>query len=152
MPKVMQIQINADKTITLDIELARFVKAEITRALGRFESQLTRVEVHLSDVNSHKPGMHDKRCQIEARPAGRKPVLVNTETATVEEAVQGAANKMKRLLMSAFGRLEASVPRLSAGRLRPNFSCALGREFSHDCQDHENRQQDHCTFQRFFMG
>ena len=104
MPKVMQIQINTDKTITLDIELARFVKAEITRALGRFENELTRVEVHLSDVNSHKPGLHDKRCQIEARPAGRKPVSVNTETATVEEAVQGAANKMKRLLMSAFGR------------------------------------------------
>jgi hypothetical protein len=80
MPKVMQIQINTDKTITLDIELARFVKAEITRALGRFESQVTRVEVHLSDVNSHKPGLHDKRCQIEARPAGRKPVSVNIET------------------------------------------------------------------------
>jgi hypothetical protein len=107
MPKVMQIQINADKTITLDIELARFVKAEITRALGRFESQLTRVEVHLSDVNSHKPGLHDKRCQIEARPTGRKPVSVNTQTATVEEAVQGAANKMKRLLMSAFGRTQS---------------------------------------------
>jgi hypothetical protein len=104
MPKVMKIQINTDKKITLDIELARFVKAEITRALGRFESQLTRLEVHLSDVNSHKPGLHDKRCQIEARPAGRKPVSVDIESATVEEAVQGAANKMKRLLESAFGR------------------------------------------------
>ena len=104
MPKVMQIQINTDKTITMDISLARFVKAEITRALGRFESQLTRVEVHLSDVNSHKPGPYDKRCQIEARPAGRKPVSVSIEAETVAEAVEGAANKMKRLLMSAFGR------------------------------------------------
>jgi hypothetical protein len=106
MPKVMKIQINTDKKIALDIELARFVEGEITRALGRFESRLTRVEVHLSDVNSHKPGLHDKRCQIEARPAGRKPVSVNVESPTVEESVQDAANKMKRLLESAFGRTQ----------------------------------------------
>jgi hypothetical protein len=104
MPKIMKIQINTDKQITMDVELARFVEAEITRALGRFESELTRVEVHLSDVNSHKPGLHDKRCQIEARAAGRKPLSVSIETATVEDAVQGAANKMKRLLETTFGR------------------------------------------------
>jgi Sigma 54 modulation protein / S30EA ribosomal protein len=104
MPKTMKVLINTDKQITMDIKLARFVGDEIRRALERFESQLTRVEVHLSDVNSHKPGLHDKRCQIEARPTGRKPVSVSIETATIEAAVQGAANKMKRLLANRFGR------------------------------------------------
>jgi Sigma 54 modulation protein / S30EA ribosomal protein len=104
MPQTMKVQINTDKQITMDIALARLVGDEVRRALGRFESQLTRVEVHLSDVNSHKPGLHDKRCQIEARPAGGRPVSVSIETATVEAAVVGAANKMKRLLETRFGR------------------------------------------------
>jgi Sigma 54 modulation protein / S30EA ribosomal protein len=110
MPKIMKVQINTDKQITMDMELARFVGAEVRRALGRFESKLTRVEVHLSDVNSHKPGLHDKRCQIEARPEGRKPVSVAIETATVEKAVQGAVNKMKRLLETRFGRSRGVRP------------------------------------------
>ncbi|HEY6274613.1 MAG TPA: HPF/RaiA family ribosome-associated protein [Terriglobales bacterium] len=104
MPKTMKIQINTDKQITMDMELARLVGDEVRRALGRFERRLTRVEVHLSDVNSHKAGLRDKRCQIEVRPAGGRPVSVSIEAASVETAVQGAANKMKRLLETRFGR------------------------------------------------
>jgi ribosome-associated translation inhibitor RaiA len=101
---MMTIQINSDKQIVVDAEVSRFVETEVNRALGRFDSQLTRVEVHLSDLNSHKPGQRDKRCQLEARPAGGKPVSVSDEAATMELAVRGAADKMKRLLESSFGR------------------------------------------------
>ncbi len=100
----MTIQINSDKHIVVDAELTSLVEAEVNRALGRFDSQLTRIEVHLSDLNSHKPGAQDKRCQLEARTAGQKPVSVSDEAATVEQAVRGAAGKMQRLLETSFGR------------------------------------------------
>jgi hypothetical protein len=55
----------------------------VTHALRRFASQITRVEVHVADVNAGKQGSADKRCMMEARPAGRqrgrRPDLVRTQ-------------------------------------------------------------------------
>jgi hypothetical protein len=101
----MIIQINSDKNIEANSEVSAFVKGEVQRALGRFESQLTRVEVHLSDQNSHKSGQQDKRCQMEARAEGRPPVSVSEAASTLEQAVQGAVGKMRRLLETSYGRL-----------------------------------------------
>jgi len=100
----MLIQINSDKQVVVDAELTASVEGEINRALARFESKLTRIEVHLSDLNGSKPGTKDKRCLIEARPTGENPVTASDEADTTEQAVRGAANKMNRLLESAFGR------------------------------------------------
>ena len=47
----------------------------------------------------------DKQCIMEARPAGMQPVAVTHAAATVEQAVDGAAQKLNRLLDSTFGRL-----------------------------------------------
>ena len=48
----MTIQVNSDNTIAVDASLMRFVKGEVSRILGRFAKKLTRVEVHLSDVDN----------------------------------------------------------------------------------------------------
>jgi ribosome-associated translation inhibitor RaiA len=101
----MQIQVNSDSSVAVDIALTAFVEATMNKALDRFADQITRVEVHLSDVNSERFGTHDNRCLIEVRPTGRDPVVVTEEASTPGLAVQGAANKMKRLLTSEFGRL-----------------------------------------------
>ncbi len=101
----MQILINSDKEISVGAQVTKFVNDEIQRALGRFENRLTRVEIHLSDVNSHKPGLMDKRCMLEARPAGRQPVSTTDQAGAIEAAVRGAANKMKNSLDTLFGRL-----------------------------------------------
>ena len=102
----MQIQVNSDSSIAVDSELSRLVESTVNNALKRFEDRITRVEVHLSDVNGDKFGIQDKRCLMEARPAGRDPVAVSNQAATIEEAVRGAAQKLKRLLDSLFGRAE----------------------------------------------
>ncbi|MEO6444074.1 MAG: HPF/RaiA family ribosome-associated protein [Gemmatimonadaceae bacterium] len=101
----MQVQVNTDKNIDGKEELIRGVEAEVVGTLGRFADQITRVEVHLSDVNAAKGGGDDMRCLMEARLAGRQPVAVSHEAATLEEAVNGAADKMKRSLDSTLGRL-----------------------------------------------
>ncbi|MBI4166570.1 MAG: HPF/RaiA family ribosome-associated protein [Acidobacteria bacterium] len=103
----MQIQVNSDSSIGVDSDLSRLVESTVNHALKRFEGRITRVEVHLSDANSDKFGTQDKRCLMEARPAGRDPVAVDDQAHTLEEAVRGAAQKLKRLLDSLFGREEA---------------------------------------------
>jgi len=100
----MQIQVNSDKTITVDGRVIDFVQSEVKRSLGRFDDRLTRVEVHLSDVNSYKRGWRDKRCMVEARPAGVQPVAVTMAAARVDAAVRGALSKMQRVLDATFGR------------------------------------------------
>jgi hypothetical protein len=102
----MKILINSNNKFEVDRELSGAVVSEVERALERFEGRLTRVEVHLSDENGAKGGDRDKRCVIETRPAGMQPLSVTDNAATVEEAATGAAHKMKRLLDSAFGKID----------------------------------------------
>jgi uncharacterized protein (UPF0335 family) len=101
----MQVQFNSDKNIAgVDARTAE-LEGVLTDQLDRFSERITRLEVHLSDVNSHKSGQDDKRCMLEARLAGRDPVVVTHNAATIEEAVDGAAGKLKRALDSTLGRL-----------------------------------------------
>ncbi|MBV8706498.1 MAG: HPF/RaiA family ribosome-associated protein [Acidobacteriaceae bacterium] len=109
----MKVQINSDKQVTVGTELMNNVKAEVERAFERFSNQITRVEVHLSDLNSSKRGVKDKRCMLEVRPAGKRPVSVDDRGATVQQAVKGAAGKMKRLLQSSLGRAAHQTSRAS---------------------------------------
>lgn len=101
----MQIQINTDHNIEGDEKLAQEVETAVRDVLGHFSSQLTRVEVHLSDENSdQKSGTEDKRCLLEARPAGHQPLSASDHAATLELAVDGAAHKLKHVLESTLGR------------------------------------------------
>jgi ribosome-associated translation inhibitor RaiA len=101
----MQILINSDKNIAMHAALSTSIEAEIHRLLDRFDSQLTRIEVFLTDENADKSGPRDKRCVIEARPNHHQSLTVTDESADVPTAVSGAAKKMQRLLEATFGRI-----------------------------------------------
>ena len=107
----MQIQVNTDDHVSGRTEITLKVEAQINDTLDRFRDRITRVEVHLSDENSGKAGDHDKRCLMEARLAGRKPVAVTHSAGSLEEASGGAADKMKRALERALGRIKDSQGR-----------------------------------------
>ena len=51
---VMQIQINTDDNVVGGDGLSDRISAEIHTCLDRFSQHITRIEVHLSDENSHK--------------------------------------------------------------------------------------------------
>jgi hypothetical protein len=104
----VKIQVNSDKNVSVDARMNRFVRGEVNRAIGRFRNKLTRVEVHLSDVNGHKRGVLDKRCLIEARSVGRRPLAVRISAARVDSAVRGSLLKMQRALETHFGRASSS--------------------------------------------
>jgi ribosome-associated translation inhibitor RaiA len=102
----MQIQVNTDRNIEGDSSLVEHVEAVIGRVFDRFSSQITRIEVHLGDENSsHKGGVRDKRCVLEARLAHLQPIAVSHEASTVELALDGAVAQLKRSLESRLGRL-----------------------------------------------
>ena len=101
----MQIQVNTDSNIEGSEGLSIHVKGVLQTVLSRLSSGITRIEVHLSDQNVDKHGQVDKRCMLEARLEGRHATAVTHHAATVDEAIEGAAEKLKRSLESTLDRL-----------------------------------------------
>ena len=96
----MQFQFNSDNRTPGGANVAERVEALVRGRLRRVSDRLTRVEVHLSDVNGPRQG-NDIRCAVELRPSGRKPVSATHEDASVEAAVGSATDKA----LSAYDRL-----------------------------------------------
>ncbi len=101
------IQVNTDNHIQGSAELAADVESVVSATLGHFADRITRVEVHLNDENAHKGGDRDIRCSMEARVEGLQPMGVNHAAGSLDEAVDGAAEKLKHVIEHAFGRLES---------------------------------------------
>ena len=100
----MQIQVNTDSNVSGREGLADQIAASVEARLARFGDYLTRVEVHLADESAGRATGSDKRCMIEARPAGRQPVAVTSHAETLEEAVSTAVRKLDTVLARALGR------------------------------------------------
>lgn len=102
----MIIQYNTDKNINGDENNAEHFSSEIANELKRFESHITRIEVHLTDENGTNDGLKDIRCLLEARLEGRQPIAVSCQADTVEQSVSGAIDKLKAALETILGRLQ----------------------------------------------
>jgi hypothetical protein len=100
----MRVQIQTDNQIHSDAEANARLEARVRERLGRFGERLTRVELHVSDVDGPKGGGDDKRVSLEARPGGLDPIAVSHDAARIEDAVTGAADKAARALDRLFGK------------------------------------------------
>jgi len=103
----VQVILNTDNHVQGDEALAAHVDGVVDSVLGRFRKQITRVEVHLSDVNADKSGSSDKRCIMEARLEGRPPAAASNDAETMRAAISGAAHKLQRVLDSSLGKLSS---------------------------------------------
>ena len=102
----MIIQVNTDSNIEGNREQAIRIESVVESSLARFGDKITRVEVHLSDDNSDKKfGTEDKRCLLEARLAGLQPLAVKHQAATMDQAVDGAVDKLTRSIAATLGKL-----------------------------------------------
>jgi ribosome-associated translation inhibitor RaiA len=101
----MKIQINTDKNVSGNEKLRTSLTYLVSEGLSRYNDQITRLEVHLSDEDGNKDGPNDKRCMLEARVEGRQPIAVTHHAGTHEEAVNGAIDKLKTSLQTIHGRL-----------------------------------------------
>lgn len=111
----MLIQVNTDNNVDSGERLTKLVEDGIEMALGPQAMRITRVDVHFSDESAGRATEADMKCMIEARPAGRDPVVVTDHASTTEEAFNGAVDKMQHLLGSLFGRLDDRHPGSPSG-------------------------------------
>lgn len=107
----MIIQFNTGHHVKGNEALTEPYIALITEELHRFSTQITRVEVHLTDQNGKKSGVNDKRCVMEARLEGMQPLAVTNDANTYKQAVEGAIEKLKHTLESTLDRKNKSKTR-----------------------------------------
>jgi len=101
----MKIQVNTDHNIHGHEATIQQIEATVEATLGHLSEHITRIEVHVSDENASKGGSSDKRCMMEARLEKHQPIAVTAEAATMDEAVEDAAHKLKRLIEHTLARL-----------------------------------------------
>lgn len=101
----MQIQINTDHNIQGREALVERLTGVVGNALRRVAENITRVEVHLSIESGGKGGQSDKRCTMEARLEGLQPVAVSDHAGTIDQAVNGASDKLLRAIDGVLGKL-----------------------------------------------
>ena len=101
----MQVLLNTDPHTDGRHEMAAHLETVVKDALGRFGEQITRVEAHLADANSHVKASPDEiHCTLEARLVGLEPVVVKDHAGTAHQAIQGAVGKMKRAVTTALAK------------------------------------------------
>ncbi len=104
---MLLIQVRTDNNIKANEDFIEQVQDHLQDKLRRFQDRITRLEVHFTDENSSvKRGDDDKRCQIEARLNGLKPMSVTAYEASVFQALTEATRKLETTLDSALGKLD----------------------------------------------
>jgi hypothetical protein len=95
----MYIQINTDHNIKGHQALNAQIIAVVEIALSQFSDHITRVDIHLSDVNSNKKGgNNDIRCMIEVHIKDRRPIAVTHQAATLDQVIDGAVAQLTSLI------------------------------------------------------
>lgn len=112
----MLVQINTDNHIVGSLDLTERVRQTVETELRHVSAAITRVEVHLNDVNSTKGGSADKRCLMEARLKGTHPLSAEHRAETIDLAVDGAAVQLARVVQAALGKADTAQKRIGSAR------------------------------------
>lgn len=116
----MQVQVHTDNHVNGSAGLTAHVESIVAGALDRFGNRVTRVEVHIGDENGHKKGDDDKRCAMEARLSGLQPIAVTGHGATVDIAINAAADKLVRTLDKTLEKKYGAKGRVSTAEFATN--------------------------------
>ncbi len=101
----MQVQIHTDNNIEGGEAFTKWATTTVSEALERFSGQITRLDVHLSDENGgKKTNPENIQCMIEARVEGHQPLATKHHAPSLNQAIDGAADKLVRLIDSTLGR------------------------------------------------
>lgn len=101
----MLVQVNTGKGLENTEALQRWATEHLQETLDRFQQDITRIEVQLSDENSGKAGDANNRCMLEARLVHHQPVAVTHDAENQDEAFRGAARKLLHALDHTLGKL-----------------------------------------------
>ena len=92
----MQIHIKYGE-VGISDALQNYVTEHVEHAMRHCKDRFTRVEVHLHDDNAAKSGPNDKRCVMEARPAGFDPIVVEATGDDMYVTISDSAKKLSRV-------------------------------------------------------
>jgi len=111
----MLVQVHTDNHIDGNQRLFTYVTSLVEDTFAELADRITRVEVHLNDVNSDKKeGVDDKRCMMEARLGGLPPFAATATGATLDQAIDAACDKLHKVIEHHLGRLKDRHGRISA--------------------------------------
>ena len=98
----MEVFLHTDPNTDGSRLMAEHLETVVKHALSRFGERITRVEAHLSDLNSQsKGGANDIQCLLEARVVDVNPVVVKEHADTAHQAIEGAVHKLRRAVEAA---------------------------------------------------
>src|SRR5262245_22542736 len=110
----MIFQLRTDNHIKNSDEFSESIRADVEAVIGtRFGDRLRRIEVYLEDMNDAKGGV-DIRCSVELHLAGHSAVAAEDRAADIETAVDGAVERMLRVVEKQLGRQDDRAGHTSA--------------------------------------
>jgi len=83
-----------DKMVNGDKKTQDYFTARIDKGLTFYKSNITRIEVHVSDQNGIKEGKSTILCLLEAQLEGRQPITVSCQDGSIELAISGAIERV----------------------------------------------------------
>lgn len=102
----MTILINTDNNLIANKRDCDFLSSQISETLQRFESHITRIEIHLKNESGRKDRFNDISCLLEARIEGKQPIAITNQADTMDIAVSGAIDKIKTSIESILGKIQ----------------------------------------------
>jgi len=112
----MQVLLHSDPHTDGRHGMAEHLQAVVKDALGRFGERITRVEAHLSDVNSQAKASADGvHCTLEARLLGLDAVVVKEQAGNAHQAIEGALRKLKRAVGAEIAKHDPRGQRAQPG-------------------------------------
>lgn len=125
----MQVFLNTDPHVDGRHQMAAHLETVVKDALGRFGPQITRVEAHLADANSHiKANPDEIHCTLEARLVGLAPVVVKDHAGTAHQAIHSAVGKLERAIDTALAKHEPRRSASSASAIESSDSAEYQQE------------------------
>ena len=101
----MTIQINTDNHIEGSQKMEDYYRERLETGLAHYTELITRLEVHVADLNADKGGDDDIQVRIEARIRGKEPVLVEAKHENQEAALSAAIDKIQGVMRKVKGKL-----------------------------------------------
>ena len=92
----MELEISS-QNMNVDAETESQVERRMEFALKQFNSWITRVQVHLEDVNGPRRGI-DKKCRILVNIKGGKTIKIEDLDADLIAAVNRAADRLGQVV------------------------------------------------------
>ena len=104
----MHILLHSDTNTDGGHLMADHLQNVVQDAMARFAERVTRVEAHLSDVNSlAKSSDDDIHCTLEARLVGLDAIVVKHQAGNAHQAIEGAVRKLKRAVGTELAKHDA---------------------------------------------